>query len=148
MPGYEAPVYRSWGRRNRSSLVRVPMYRVGKENATRVELRSPDPACNPYLAFAVMLASGLDGIDRKLKCPAPVEDNIFRMEKEERKRRKIGMLPNSLENAILEFENSDLMRKTLGDHVFENLIRNKWLEWDKYRVHVSAFELDEYLPNL
>ena len=148
VPGYEAPAYVSWGRRNRSSLVRIPMYRVGKENATRVELRSPDPACNPYLAFASMLASGLDGIQRQLKLGAPVEDNIFHMNDRARRRHKIKELPNSLENAIYAFEKSKLMRETLGDHVFDTLIANKWVEWDRYRVHVSQYELDEYLPVL
>jgi len=148
VPGYEAPAYVSWGRRNRSSLVRVPMYRVGKENATRIELRSPDPACNPYLAFAVMLASGLDGVERKLELRPPVEDNIFDMDERTRKRHKIAELPNSLENAIYRFEKSKLMREVLGGHIFKTIIANKWVEWDRYRVHVSKYELDEYLPVL
>jgi glutamine synthetase len=148
VPGYEAPAYISWGRRNRSSLIRVPMYRVGKENATRVELRSPDPACNPYLAFAVMLAAGLDGIERKLELAPAIEDNIFHMDDATRNRRKIKELPNSLDNAVREFEKSALMRKVLGDHIFENLIANKRVEWDQYRVHVSQYELDSYLPVL
>jgi glutamine synthetase len=148
VPGYEAPAYVSWGRRNRSSLVRIPGYRVGKENATRVELRSPDPACNPYLAFSVFLASGLDGIDRNLELAPPVEDNIFHMDDRARGRRKIKELPNSLENAIYAFEKSKLMREVLGDHIFETLIVNKWVEWDRYRIHVSQYELDEYLPVL
>jgi glutamine synthetase len=148
VPGYEAPCYVSWGRRNRSSLVRVPMYRPGREQASRIELRSPDPACNPYLAFAVMLAAGLDGIEKKLECPPPVEHNIFNMSREDRKKAEIGSLPNSLENAILAFRESDLMRVTLGEHIFNSLIANKWVEWDRYRVHVSRYELDNYLPVL
>jgi glutamine synthetase len=144
--GYEAPVYISWGRRNRSSLVRVPAYREGKEKATRVELRSPDPGANPYLAFACMLAAGLKGIDGNYKLGAPVENNIFGMSEEEKKKRDIHHLPNSLENAIRAAMNSELMRETLGDHVFEKLIANKWIEWDRYRVHVSQFEVDKYLP--
>jgi glutamine synthetase len=148
VPGYEAPAYVSWGRRNRSSLVRIPMYRVGKENATRVELRSPDPGCNPYLSFACMLASGLDGLDRKTPLREPVEENIFHMDDRTRSRLKIQELPNSLENAIAAFEASKLMRKALGDHVFEMLIQNKRLEWDRYRIHVSKYELEQYLPVL
>jgi glutamine synthetase len=148
VPGYEAPAYISWGRRNRSSLIRIPMYRVGKENATRVELRSPDPGCNPYLSFSCMLASGLDGMDRKVALREPVEDNIYHMDDKTRKRMKITELPNSLENAIAEFEQSTVMRQALGDHVFETLIENKRIECDKYRIHVSQYELDNYLPVL
>jgi len=146
VPGYEAPVYVSWGRRNRSSMVRVPMYRVGKEKATRIELRSPDPAANPYLAFSCMLAAGLKGIEKKYKLPEPIEDNIFAMTDKEKKKLKIDTLPNSLENAINEFENSKLMREALGDHVVDKLIENKKIEWDQYRMHVSQFEKDKYLP--
>ena len=148
VPGYEAPAYVSWGRRNRSSLIRIPMYRVGKEKATRVELRSPDPGCNPYLSFACMLASGLDGLDRKLPLREPVEDNIFHMDDKVRARHKIAELPNSLENAIATFEGSKLMKKALGDHIFESLIENKRVEVDRYRIHVSQYELDNYLPVL
>jgi glutamine synthetase len=148
VPGYEAPCYLSWGRRNRSSLVRVPAYRPGREKASRIELRSPDPACNPYLAFAVMLAAGLDGIENNLECPPPIEHNIFSMSREDRKSRNIRSLPNSLENAILAFRESELMNETLGEHIFESLIANKWHEWDRYRTHVSRYEWDEYLPIL
>ena len=148
VPGYEAPAYVSWGRRNRSSLIRIPMYRVGKENATRVELRSPDPGCNPYLSFACMLASGLDGLDRKLPLRDPVEDNIFHMDERTRKRLKIQELPSSLENAITALEKSDVMRKALGDHVFETLIENKRIEWDEYRTQITDFELATYYPIL
>jgi len=144
--GYEAPVYISWGRRNRSSLVRVPAYREGKEKATRVELRSPDPGANPYLAYACMLAAGLKGIDESYELRAPVEENIFDMTDEEKAKHDIHHLPNSLENAIRAAKRSDLMRETLGEHVFDNLIANKWIEWDEYRTHVSQFEVDKYLP--
>jgi glutamine synthetase len=143
VPGYEAPVYVSWGRRNRSSLVRVPMYRVGKEKATRVELRSPDPASNPYLAFAAMLNAGLAGIDGAYKLEAPTEKNIFRLNS--RDKRRFKTLPDSLENAIRAAEKSKLLRETLGDHVFEKLIANKWIEWDAYRIHVGEYEVDKYL---
>lgn len=148
VPGYEAPCYISWGRRNRSSLIRVPMYRIGKEKATRIELRSPDPACNPYLAFAVVLAAGMDGIENKYPLPTPVEDNIFHMTDNQKKRRKIDSLPASLEKAVEEFSKNKLMREALGDHIFETLIANKMTEWDDYRTHVSQFEIEKYLPIL
>ena len=144
--GYEAPVYISWGRRNRSSLVRVPMYRVGKEKATRIELRCPDPACNPYLAFAVMVSAGMAGSQEGLELSPSVEENIFDMSGKERKERGIKSLPNSLENAIREFEKSKLMREVLGNHIFETLIANKWVEWDKYRMQVTDYEIKEYFP--
>lgn len=144
--GYEAPVYISWGRRNRSSLVRVPEYKPGKEKATRIELRSPDPACNPYLAFAVMLASGLKGIEGKYLLPEPVEEDIFELTESEKKKLKIDCLPSSLENAILEFEKSQLMRETLGEHIFNQLIANKKTEWDQFRIRVTNYEIEKYLP--
>jgi glutamine synthetase len=148
VPGYEAPCYISWGRRNRSSLVRIPMYRVGKEKATRIELRSPDPACNPYLAFSVMLAAGLKGIENKYPLAEPVEQNIFHMTPEETRERGIDVLPNSLENAVREAQKSTLLRETLGEHIYSSLIANKEEEWDRYRIHVSRYELDKYLPML
>lgn len=148
VPGYEAPSYISWGRRNRSSLIRVPMYRVGKEKAVRVELRSPDPACNPYLAFSMMLAAGLEGIDEKMTLVPPVEENIFHMSSEETEKRQIDVLPSSLRAAIEEAEQSELLKETLGEHIFTSLIVNKKLEWDNYRVHVHRYELDKYLPML
>ena len=148
VPGYEAPVYISWARRNRSALVRVPMYKPGKEKATRIELRCPDPACNPYLAFAVMLAAGLKGIEGKYKLPDPVEEDIFEMSEAERERRGIASLPGSLIEAVRETEKSALVKEALGDHVFSKFIENKKIEWDNYRVHVSQYELDRYLPIL
>ena len=148
VPGYEAPVYLSWARRNRSDLVRVPEYRPGKEKATRIELRSPDPACNPYLTFAVMLAAGLEGIDKKYEAPAPVEENVYEMSEKERKTRGIETLPGSLEEAIRLLENSDLMRQTLGEHVFNAFIENKKIEWNKFRAHVTDWERERYLPIL
>jgi glutamine synthetase len=146
--GYEAPVYISWGRRNRSSLVRVPMYKMGKEKSMRIELRSPDPACNPYLAFALMLAAGLKGIDEKYELPEPVEQNIFHMSLEERDRLNIQSLPGTLEEAIVAAHKSELLRSTLGDHVFETLLANKRVEWDGYRIHVSEYEIDKYMSML
>lgn len=148
VPGYEAPVYLTWARRNRSDLIRVPEYQPGREDATRVEFRSPDPACNPYLTFSVLLAAGLDGIERKLEPPVPVEENVFAMSEEERKRRGIGTLPGSLHDAICLTEQSELVRKTLGDHVFNSFIANKKKEWDDYRTFITDFEIKRYLPLL
>jgi len=148
VPGYEAPVYISWARRNRSALVRVPEYKPGKEKATRVELRCPDPACNPYLAFSAMLAAGLKGIEEEYELPDPVEEDIFEMTAQERIERGIGTLPGSLGEAIAHSENSELLRQCLGDHIFEKLIDNKRMEWDSFRAHVSDYEFDRYLPVL
>jgi len=148
IPGYEAPVYVSWARRNRSDLIRIPEYQPGKENATRVEFRSPDPACNPYLAFTVMLAAGLEGIEKDYELPPPVEENVFEMAEEERERRGIEMLPGNLFEAVQLTEGSDLVRKALGDHVFYTFIKNKKIEWDLYRAQVTDYELKRYLPIL
>ena len=148
VPGYEAPVYISWARRNRSDLIRVPMYKPGHEKATRVEYRSPDPACNPYLAFAVMLAAGLEGIEKEYELAEPVERNVYEMSAEERKEIGINTLPSSLYEAIELAESSEIVKKALGDHIFEKLIENKKLEWDKYRIQITKYELDEYLPVL
>lgn len=148
VPGYEAPVYISWARRNRSTLVRVPMYKPGKEKATRVEYRSPDPSCNPYLTFAVMLAAGLEGIEKKYPLPAPVEEDIYTMTPEKRRKKRIQDLPGSLVEAVQEVEKSRVVRNALGDHVFNKFIENKRVEWDLYRMHVSRFEIEKYLPIL
>ncbi len=146
--GYEAPVYICWAHRNRSALVRVPMYKPGKEKATRIELRSPDPACNPYLAFSVMLAAGLEGIDKGYELPDQVTDNIYEMAESEREAAGIDQLPEDLYEAIKCMEGSDLVRRALGDQVFEFFLRNKKNEWNEYRSRVTPFELDEYLPIL
>jgi len=148
VPGFEAPVYLSWARRNRSDLVRVPEYKPGKENATRIEYRSPDPACNPYLAFAVMLAAGLEGIEKGYPCPEPVEENVYEMSKQERQERGINHLPGSLWEAIELAEESDLLRRCLGDHLFHSLLSNKKIEWSDYRRQVTDYELKRYLPIL
>jgi glutamine synthetase len=148
IPGYEAPVYLSWARRNRSDLIRVPEYRPGKENATRIEFRSPDPACNPYLAFSLMLAAGLEGIEQGYEIPLPVEENVYEMTEEERQRRRIDTLPASLLEAIQLTEKSGLVRRALGDHVFDAFIKNKKIEWDQYRTQVTDYELKKYLPVL
>jgi len=148
VPGYEAPVYLSWARRNRSDLIRVPEYRPGKETATRIEFRSPDPACNPYLTFSVMLAAGLEGIEKGMEPPVPVEENVYEMSAAEREKRGIGTLPASLLEAVLLTEKSELVRKALGDHVFDAFIQNKKIEWDQYRTQVTEYELNRYLPIL
>jgi glutamine synthetase len=146
VPGYEAPVYISWARRNRSTMVRVPMYKPGKEKATRIEFRAPDPACNPYLAFAVMLAAGINGIENEMSLPDPVEEDIYSMTEGERLSRGIQSLPGSLYEAILKCEKSDLVRETIGEHIFDKFIENKKIEWEMYRTQVSKYELDRYLP--
>ena len=148
VPGYEAPVYISWARRNRSALVRVPMYKPGKAKATRAEFRCPDPACNPYLAFSVMLAAGLKGIQEGYDLPDPVEEDIFHMSEKKRNKRKIDSLPGSLGEAIAVTEKSKLVKEALGDHIFEKFITNKKIEWDHYRIHVSQYEIARYLPIL
>jgi glutamine synthetase len=145
VPGYEAPVYLSWARRNRSTLVRVPMYKPGKETATRVEYRSPDPACNPYLAFSVMLAAGLDGIQNRYELPKPMEKDVYGMSGEEKAKEGITSLPGSLIEAIALTEKSELVREALGDHIFNNFITSKKVEWDQYRVNVSEWELEKFL---
>jgi glutamine synthetase len=148
VPGYEAPVYVTWARRNRSDLIRVPEYKPGKEEATRIEYRAPDPACNPYLAFAAMLAAGLAGIEREYPLQEPTEENVFEMSPEEQRERGIELLPDSLREAISVASESTLLRECLGDHVFESLLKNKRLEWAQYRAHVSDFELNRYLAVL
>ncbi len=148
VPGFEAPVYLSWGQRNRSALIRVPANRNGEENATRMELRSPDPAANPYLAFAVMLQAGLKGIEEEYELKAPTTDNIYEMDLTERQSAGIESLPGSLGEAIYYFENSELMAESFGNEAFQNYIREKRYVWDKYRQHVSQYELEEYLPVL
>jgi len=148
VPGYEAPVYVSWAQRNRSALVRVPMYKPGKEKATRIELRNPDPSCNPYLAFSVMLTAGLEGIKKKYPLPPQITDNIYEMPQAEREKRNIESLPDDLFEAIKITEKSSIVRKALGDKVFEYFIRNKKDEWDDYRRQVTKYELDKYLAIL
>jgi glutamine synthetase len=148
VPGYEAPVYISWARRNRSTMIRVPMYKPGKEQATRIEFRSPDPACNPYLAFAVMLAAGLKGIEENYALPDPIEEDIYEMDEVAREQAGIASLPGNLFEALQEVEKSELVRETLGDHIFNKFVANKKIEWDRYRVHVSQFEIEKYLPIL
>ncbi|HOE64362.1 MAG TPA: glutamine synthetase family protein [Candidatus Sumerlaeota bacterium] len=148
VPGYEAPVYLSWARHNRSTLVRVPMYKPGKEKATRVEYRCPDPACNPYLAFAVMLNAGLTGIQKNYTLQDPIEEDIFEMNEKERKERGIESLPGSLYEALLYTQQSEVVKEALGMHIFEKFIENKQIEWERYRIHVTKYEVDRYMPIL
>ena len=148
IPGYEAPVYLSWAIRNRADLVRVPQYKPGKEKATRIEFRSPDPACNPYLAFSVMLAAGLEGIQKGYEVPTPTEENVYEMTEATRQKRGIETLPASLLEAVLLTEKSKIVKEALGDHLFNAFVKNKKLEWDQYRTQVSEYELNKYLAIL
>ena len=146
--GYEAPVYISWARINRSDLIRVPSFREGKEESVRIEYRAPDPSCNPYLAFSVLLAAGLDGIENNYEAPDPVDINVHLLSQEERRRRNIRTLPGSLLEAIQGAENSDLVKRALGPHVFHSFIQNKQIEWSNYRAQVTDYEIKRYLPIL
>lgn len=145
VPGYEAPVYIAWSRRNRSALVRVPIYHPGKEKATRCEFRACDPACNPYLAFAAMLHAGLEGIEKGYKVPKPMDQNLYHFNEAERKEKGIETLPDSLGQAIQITENSAFVKKVLGDHIFSRFVEIKKKEWDDYRIQVTQYELDKYL---
>jgi glutamine synthetase len=147
VPGFEAPVYVSWARTNRSAMIRVPAIRGGHTSATRVELRCPDPSCNPYLAFAVMLATGLHGIEENFPLPEPVEENLYHFTDEDLKRRNIPTLPATLGEAIQEMEKDEVIRDALGDHVFERLLEAQRTEWGEFRRHVSQWERDRYLEN-
>ena len=148
VPGYEAPVYVAWSRRNRSALVRVPLYHPGKEKATRMELRCPDPACNPYLTFAALLQAGLEGIEKGYELPEPMEKNLYHLSPDERKRLGIEQLPETLGEAIELTAESELVLRTLGEHMFNRFIEIKRQEWEDYRVQVTQWELDRYLPVL
>jgi glutamine synthetase len=148
VPGYEAPVYIAWSKRNRSALIRVPVYHPGREKATRAEFRCPDPACNPYLTFAVMLHAGLEGIEKEYKLPEPMEKNLYHLSGEERKELGIESLPGSLGEAVLITEQSELVKKALGDHVFTRFIELKKKEWEDYRIQLTKYELDKLLPIL
>jgi glutamine synthetase len=148
VPGYEAPVYIAWSRRNRSALVRVPVYHPGKEQATRCELRCPDPACNPYLTFAALLHAGLEGIEKGYDLPPPMETNLYDLTADERARLGIEQLPETLGEAIEEMSRSELALKALGEHVFTRYVDLKRAEWEDYRVQVSPWELEQYLSIL
>jgi len=148
VPGYEAPIYVCWAHINRSALIRVPAIKPDKEKAARIEYRSPDPSCNPYLAFAVMLAAGLKGIEEGYKLGEPAKDNIYLMGHEERERIGISSLPEDLLEAIKVTEKSALVKETLGEELFSYFIRNKRMEWDEYKQQLSQYEMNKYLPLL
>ena len=148
VPGFEAPVHVSWARRNRSDLVRIPDFKPGREDSTRIEYRAPDAACNPYLAFSAMLAAGLEGIEQRLTPPRQSDEDITLLSDEERRNRGTITLPRSLGDAITAAEKGDVLRKVLGSRVFDTLVRNKKIEWDAYQAHVHEYELTRYLPNL
>ncbi len=146
-PGYEAPVYVCWSQRNRSALVRVPLYSEGREGATRVELRFPDPSCNPYLAFAVMLEAGLEGVEKGMEPPKAVTDDVFHWTPEVREANGVATLPGTLEEAINEMEHSEVVRRALGEHIYNAYVPAKRAEWDEYRIRVSQWELERYLTS-
>lgn len=148
VPGYEAPVYVAWSRRNRSALIRIPLYKPGEEHATRAEIRCPDPACNPYLTFAALLHAGLEGIERGYELEPPMETNLYHLTPEQRVERGIVSLPETLGEAIDELAQSDVVRRALGDHIFDNYVKLKRKEWDEYRVQLTSWEMDRYLKAL
>ena len=148
VPGYEAPVYVAWSQRNRSALIRIPLYKPGSEQATRAEIRCPDPACNPYLTFAVLLHAGLEGIEQGYELPEPMETNLYHLTSEQRRERGIVSLPETLGEAIDALADSELARKALGPHIFERYIELKRKEWDDYRVQLTGWELERYLSVL
>jgi glutamine synthetase len=148
VPGYEAPVYVAWSRRNRSALIRIPLYKPGAEQATRAEIRCPDPACNPYLTFATLLHAGLEGIEQGYELPDPMETNLYHLTPEQRKERGIVSLPETLGEAVDALAESDLVRKALGPHIFDRYVELKRAEWDEYRVQLTEWELGKYLSVL
>ncbi len=148
VPGYEAPVYVAWSQRNRSALIRIPLYKPGAEQATRAEIRCPDPACNPYLTFATLLHAGLEGIEQGYELPDPMETNLYHLTPEQRRERGIVSLPETLGEAIDELAGSELARRALGPHIFDRYIELKRKEWDEYRVQLTSWEMERYLPTL
>ena len=148
VPGYEAPVYVAWSQRNRSALIRIPLYKPGSENATRAELRCPDPACNPYLTFACLLHAGLEGIEQGYELPDPMETNLYHLTPEQRREQGIVSLPETLGEAVDELSRSELARKALGPHIFDRYIEIKRKEWDEYRVQLTDWEMKKYLAVL
>jgi glutamine synthetase len=147
-PGYEAPVYVCWGQINRSALIRIPRYSPGREQSTRLELRCPDPSCNPYLAFAAMLWAGLDGIERELEPPPPVEENVYDFDDARLRELDIATLPGTLKEAIDELGKDEVLQQALGEHAYQAFVRAKKAEWDEYRIQVTDWELDRYLETL
>ena len=148
VPGFEAPVYVAWSQRNRSALIRIPLYKPGSEQATRAEIRCPDPACNPYLTFAALLHAGLEGIEQEYELPDPMETNLYHLTAEQRKERGIVSLPETLGEAITELSQSELAKKALGGHIFDRYVELKRKEWDEYRVQLTDWEMKKYLSVL
>jgi glutamine synthetase len=148
VPGYEAPVYICWAQINRSSLIRVPRGLKGKEDAVRLELRCPDPSCNPYLAFAAMLTAGFDGVKKRMVPPKPVEENVYHLDDKKLEKLGVGMLPASLNEATAELSRSSIMREALGDFILNKLIEIQEKQWDAYRIQVTPWEIERYLPIL
>jgi len=148
VPGYEAPVYCAWSQRNRSALIRIPLYKPGAEQGTRAEIRCPDPACNPYLTYACLLHAGLEGIEKGYELPEPMERNLYHLTADERRERGIVSLPETLGEAIEELAQSELVREALGEHIFSNYVKLKRKEWDEYRVQVTEWEKTKYLASL
>jgi glutamine synthetase len=149
VPGYEAPVYIGWAQSNRSALIRIPRYTEGRDKAMRAELRFPDPSSNPYLAFTVMLAAALDGIDKKMTPPAPLNNvNLYHLDKAERTKMGVGELPGSLAEALTELEKDEVIKTALGTSTYETFIRAKWEEWDEFRIHVTDYEIERYLETV
>lgn len=146
VPGYEAPVYIGWAQSNRSALIRIPRYTEGRDKSMRAELRFPDPSSNPYLAFTAMLAAALDGIDKQMTPPAPLNDiNLYELNREERKKMGVGELPGSLAEALGELDKDEVLKAALGPVVYEAFARAKRDEWDDYRIHVTDYEIEKYL---
>lgn len=145
VPGYEAPVYISWAQTNRSALVRIPRSTAGQDKSVRSELRCPDPAANPYLAFTAMLAAGLDGIKNKLTPPLPIEENIFKLDEEKIKKYGVSNLPENLRYAVKALEEDEVIKNSLGRHIFEHYTAAKRAEWDSYKAFVTKWEHDKYL---
>ena len=148
VPGFEAPVYVAWSQRNRSALIRIPLYKPGEEQATRAEIRCPDPACNPYLAFAALLQAGLEGIERGYELPDEMTTNLYRLSDEEREEQGVEALPGSLGEAVEALAGSELMSRALGEHIFPRYVELKRREWDEYRIQVSEWEKRRYLSSL
>jgi glutamine synthetase len=146
VPGYEAPVYIGWAQQNRSALIRIPRYTEGRDKSVRAELRFPDPSANPYLAFTVMLAAALDGIDRNLAAPKPLNNiNLYHLDRAEREKLGVTELPGSLREALMELEKDEVLKTALEPVTYEAYIRAKWEEWDEYRLRVSDYEIERYL---
>jgi glutamine synthetase len=146
VPGYEAPVYIGWAQQNRSALIRIPRYTEGRDKAVRAELRFPDPSANPYLAFTVMLAAALDGIERGLEAPKPLNNiNLYHLDAKERRKLGVKELPGSLAEALNELEKDTLLTSALGEVTCEAFMRAKWEEWDEFRLRVSDYEIERYL---